>query len=145
MSDILLKSYKIEYEQTPITLPKLRKKYSLTADDTRGWRKQLVRTSQPDIITVMPPPTEIEPTTDNTHIVIGEMEESILKAKKLAIARVVSYFDGLDPTAEIEVKEFKDMTGVLTSLGDSIKRKEENGPTVNILVQNLMKRLVDDC
>lgn len=134
MNPLLLKSYKLEYETTDIPLDKITKKYNIDIMDTKDWKKK--KKTEPQTIVEKPKPLAEKPPND--------MEEEIIAAKKKAISQVKAYFDNIDLSDEIEVKEFKDMVGVLTNLGDSIKKKDD-GPTVNVLIQNLMASLKDDC
>ncbi len=47
---------------------------------------------------------------------------------------------------ELSIKELKEIEGIVSSIESSIKPKQkEEVTTVNILVQNLMDRTVDDC
>jgi len=132
--NILIKAYQSEFENSDISIPELCKKYNIASTqlgDTKNWKKPA-------------------PTKQTQPIVIVEDKpflEEIQEVKKLVIISTREFFENYDPSM-VSTKEFKDMSGVLKDLeaGEFVRQgKLNNGPTVNILVQNLTKRFKDDC
>lgn len=145
MNPIIKKAYKAEFETSNISIPDICKKYNIIPEDlgdTSDWEK---RASEPntDIIVIDKEeditPSEIVDTDDC-------MLDDIREIKKLALDSTRQFFQDYD-TNEVSTKEFKDMVGVLKDIesGELVRQGVDKGPTVNILVQNMVERFKDDC
>jgi len=146
MNPITKKAYKVEFETTPITIEELLVKYEITKEElgsTDIWEKRVKPT---EIITKPRAPQKNLPDTilDDEKSMLDEIDDT----KKLVLVKVKEYF-GVDGDSDFaSTKEFKDMVGVLKDLeaGELVKAgKDDKGPTINILVQNLTERFRDDC
>ena len=123
-------AYKIEYETTDITLDELVDKYNLEPSSVSSWKKK----TKQEVV-----PATIVPTT--TVVTADTILDDILEFKKNAIAHAKEFM--ANDVRFSEVKEFKDMVAVVTTLEASLK--EQKQPIVNVLVQNLTERFKDDC
>lgn len=121
MIDTVLLSYRMEYENTDISIEDLKTKYTLTEADIQGnkhWKK--------------PPSTP--PQTNST-------KSNIESFKVLVVEKALEYIEcGLrDP------KELKDLVTIVDTIEKSYGKPETTTPTINILVQNLVEKYKDDC
>jgi len=152
MSPILLKSYRIEYETTSITLPEIIRKYSLKQSQTSKWKKQ--PQSVPPMI-IKPRPLEILTTPENTPAAPGTTTLEVVNSfDKVKLLEDINSFkvDAVKYAREqiaeadfLEVKEFKDLVAIVSTVETSLKDNKDTGPTINILVQNLSEKFRDDC
>jgi hypothetical protein len=117
--------YKKEYETGNLTLPQIQEKYQLSEADTAGWKKK-----QPLV-----QPSKSLPVEKSSNT----LEEDILELKKEAVKYIK---EQLSESHLLDIKEFKDLVSSIKALEDG--NKTQQGPTVNILVQNLTERFRDD-
>jgi hypothetical protein len=134
---MFIDAYRAEYESTPITLEELATKYSLTQEDLKDastWKAY----SPP--ATIVPAPRTLRapaPTTSDLTVT-----EKIEKFKEDALEHCLTF---MSQQAEFaEVKEFKDIVAIVDSIEKSYKSTKDTGPTINIMIQNLMERFSDD-
>jgi len=143
MNPLLLKAYKAEYENTEISLEKLRLKHKIPPDvDTSSWQKKEESTT--DIDTSNQAGTPDLPEEPEQHLVTEQhmLTSKITNFKVKALDHAIECME--DPTY-LEVKEFKDLVAVVTNIEGSIKEKHNPATTINVLINNLTERFVDDC
>jgi len=139
----LLLSYQMEYEATPdFTIEDLCIKYDVKTKDLKGHTKWTKQSEQPPVISEVidkpiVKPRDIVPKT--TEELLADVEDF----KHLAVAHAVKFMR--EDARFAEVKEFKDMVAIVDSIEKSYKDTKEQGPTVNILIQNLAEKFKDDC
>ena len=154
MTKTLLQSLKMEYENSDISLADLCLKHGVFADELTGadsWEKSEEYQPKPDDTPLIPeilPPTqptstEPQPTAEETPEDIALVLENIQVFKK----SVVEYaLDFIQSAHMAEVKEVKDVVAMVDSIEKSYKDlKPQQGPTINIAIQNLVSRFKDDC
>ena len=134
MSPLLL-SYKIEYETAPISIDELCDKYNITKEelgDYHTWTKKPILPMTPPSAPSQLPivPQEISPLDR-----LAEVKEQLISTCKTIVEQQGAYTD---------VKELKDITKVITDLEASYKDTKDQGPTINVLVQNITERFKDD-
>ena len=121
---MLTQIYQAEYESTPISKSELQSKYNLDTlpDEHTSWRKQANLT-----------PISTQPQSElTTQDIVDDAK------RKLAIyAR-----DALAEGSFLEVKEVKELSAIISNLDD--KKASTQGPTVNVLVQNLVSRFAEE-
>ncbi len=143
MSPILLKSYRIEYETTSITLPEILKKYKLKEEQTEKWVKQ--QNSTPPII-VPRSDIDAQPGTSTTLVSKDFDKDKLLEDISQFKVEAVKYaVDTIKDSEFLEVKEFKDLVAIVATVETSLKDNKDTGPTINILVQQLTEKFRDDC
>lgn len=138
MNSTKKKAYKAEYELTSITKEELISKYNIDKDilgDISHWKKKAstpIRESNQVIASPKPPP-------DN-------MLDSIYEAKKDVLVSVKSFLVSFE-LDEYNTKAMKDVVGIIKDLesAELIKEGKSSGPTVNIAIQDIVKRYEDDC
>lgn len=143
MDKTMLLSYQIEYETTGIPLVDLCDKYNLELEEleqhAKDWKQALVPAAPEQQTLIVPTevedrfPTEVE----------DSIAEDIKEFKALAIKQAMHFIK--EEAKFAEVKEFKDMVAIVDSIDKSLKGTSDSGPTVNIMVQNLLRNLSDDC
>ena len=159
MKDILLDSYKTEFETTDISLTELMTKYNLTKKDLKGytkWSKQtdlqstqefasnqqiiLATLPQTTLLSIATPPADTEPPAKELTVL-----EKIDQFKEKAVDRALNFIQVEAQFAE--VKEFKDIVAIVDSIEKSYMKPGPNDgqPQINILIQNLMQNFKDDC
>lgn len=145
---------KREFETTDLTIEQVCEKFKVKLEDLgpySTWQKEL-----PEPIEVIVEPTKplapVETATSYQHPqnnIDTEEYESILdivdEAKREAAMKARDFFKSMD-FDEVSTKEFKDMTGVLKDIesGEFTKSGKDKGPTINVLVQNMMEKFIDD-
>jgi len=142
MNPITKKAYKFEFETSNISLQELIDKYQITKEElgnTTGWKKRELPTSKP-----------AHKCKEKQKLSLVEektMLEEIQDTKVLVLATVKEYFGPDGDSGMASTKEIKDMVGVLKDLesGELLKDGKGQGPTVNILIQNLAEKFKDDC
>ena len=136
MDKLLLMAYEEEYRTHPtLTIDNICEKYSVDRKDLTGchtWTKQ-------EIV----PKQHIAPKQEIASIDIQTKEEKIEEFKKLALDHALSFMRTDAKFAE--VKEFKDIVAVVDSIDKSYQKAPTDTTTVNVLVQNIMQRAIDDC
>jgi hypothetical protein len=143
MNPMLLQSYRIEFETTPITIPELCDKYDLTTKDLKGYTKWKKHAPRKDIITpqktdiITDSPIESEESTDIS------LKGKIARAKELAVDKALEILE--TPSRFLEIKEFKDVVSVIDTLEKSTKDQKPEGNTTVVLIQNIMNSAMDDC
>lgn len=173
MTKILLKTYQNEYEKTDISIDNLCLKYSLSTKDLKGytsWTKPKKLTDITELIDSEPLTADSEKLKDiivHPKAIINESElitkpktsildtpedadkatmEDIKTFKKAAIKEALRFIK--DDAKFAEVKEFKDMVAIVDSIEKSYRVDGPTGPTINVVVQNLVNRFKeapDDC
>lgn len=134
MSPILLKSYRIEYETTPIGIQEIRKKYNLTEKQVEKWTKQ---PQNLPISKSAPVPATLVEDFD---------KDSLLQDINSFKVGAIKYANQQLEDAEfLEVKEFKDLVSIVSTVETSLKDSKDTGPSINILIQNLSEKFTDDC
>lgn len=146
MNSMLLQSYQIEYETTPITIPELCDKYELTTKDLKGytrWTKtDSTHESKPNSDLIIPAKTDILTTTsDSTDD--KTLKEKLAEAKQLAVDKALEILK--TDARFLEIKEFKDVVSVIDTLEKSTKDQKPEGNTTIVLIQNIMNSSMDDC
>jgi len=130
----LVQAYKLEYETTPdLTIDELCQKHDIVKEqlpDYKQWKKQV------DIISGEL--TQEVVVSENPKIL-----DDIERFKQLAVQRAVEFIE--QDARFAEVKEFKDIVAIVDTIEKSYKNKTTNEPTINILIQNLVKKFNDDC
>lgn len=143
----LLLSYQIEYENTDITIDELCSKYDVTTKQLKGYTKWSKKTSETNELPELIEPSKPIVTKKPADITIVNDKEQVLsdidEFKRLAVAHAVKFIK--DDAEFAEVKEFKDMVAIVDSIEKSYKDTKEQGPTINIAIQNLVERFKDDC
>ena len=139
MSPLLL-SYKIEYETTPISIEELCDKYSITREelgDYQTWTKSLPLSQGQHQLTPATAPNEQHIVTQDISPLdrLAEVKDKLISTCKAMVDQYGIYTD---------VKELKDLTKVITDLEASYKDTKDQGPTINVLVQNITERFKDD-
>ena len=146
LNPLQVRSYKIEYETTDITIEQLKLKYKLPDSlDTSTWHKEV---PPPPVLTVLtdptetaPPPAEV-PDTSSSEKMLSDIHEF----KELTVARALNFMKNDGEWAEI--KEIKDMVAIVDSIEKSVRPQVPESPagiTVQVLVQNLMSEFKRDC
>ena len=136
----MLAAYREEYEATPgLTIDELLAKYDITTKDIKGYTKWEKRTASPIKPIIVPKPllVTIQPSPEKKT-----PQESIDEFKELALDHALNFMK--NDARFSEVKEFKDIVAIVDSLEKSYNKMTDSGPTINILVQNLMERFKDD-
>lgn len=146
MNKILLDAYEHEYMTTDITRDQLLQKYALKDQQLPQWQKTIGST---DII-IAPKEnlsTASEPNSAVQLVTIEKNEQMIEEINSLKSGIIKYCKDSLRTSDHLEVKEVKDITGILSSLEDSLKPKDkaENTNVVQVTVQNIMNNFKDDC
>jgi len=140
MSPLLL-SYKIEYETTNISINELCEKYNITKEelgDYQTWTKLALEPEQPVTQTTpaIAPSQQPIVTQDISPLdKLAEVKDKLISTCKAIVEQQGIYTD---------VKELKDITKVITDLEASYKEAKDQGPTINVLVQNITERFKDD-
>lgn len=136
----MLAAYREEYEATPgLTIDELLAKYDITTKDIKGYTRWEKRTA-PKPAATKPLPSAA-PQTD-TLLEKKSPQEAIDEFKELALDHALRFMK--NDARFAEVKEFKDIVAIVDSLEKSYSKSTDSGPTINILVQNLMERFKDD-
>lgn len=160
MTKLLLASLRIEYETTSITLDSLCHKHKVKLPELKGsseWQKRpgIEEPKEPTETIVIPDitinipeqpkaTTIVIPDTPIDTSVTASMEDKIRDFKEKAIDAALVFIN--QDVRFAEVKEFKDMVAIVDSIDNSLRKPGlNNGPTINILVQNLAERYQDDC
>ena len=143
MDSTQLLSYQIEYESTEITIDELCYKYDIKKKDLKGhkdWEKPSTTTSEEIQHTIVPTTTStiVPATTEHNSLI-----EDIMEFKRLALAQAMHFIK--EEAKFAEVKEFKDIVSIVDSIDKSLKDTIDTGPTVNIMVQNIVEKFKDDC
>lgn len=145
MNPMLLQSYRIEFETTPITIPELCDKYELTTKDLKGytkWKKpkqKIITPAKTDIITAPTSAVESKESLEDDLSLKGK----IARAKELAVDKALEILE--TPSKFLEIKEFKDVVSVIDTLEKSTKDQRPEGNTTVVLIQNIMNSSLDDC
>ena len=152
LNPLQVRSYKIEYETTDITIEQMKLKYKLPDSlDTSTWHKEV---PPPPALTVLTEPPETAPppaeSPDTSSLGNGPGVERMLsdihEFKELTVARALSFMKNDGEWAEI--KEIKDMVAIVDSIEKSVRPQVPESPagiTVQVLVQNLMSEFKRDC
>ena len=84
-------------------------------------------------------PTEPEEIDDKD---LADMKATIKRFKKKAVDECLSYLE-----EQVDTKEFKDIVSIIDTIEKSIEPKKTDAPTIqlNVMVQNLMAGIPDDC
>ena len=139
----MLAAYREEYEATPgLTIDELLAKYDITTKDIKGytkWEKRTAPLIKPIKPVIAPKPL---PATNQPPLEKKTPQESIDEFKELALDHALNFMK--NDARFSEVKEFKDIVAIVDSLEKSYNKTTDSGPTINILVQNLMERFKDD-
>ena len=140
----LLLTYQAEYETTPdLTIAMLCDKYSVETKQLKGYTKWKKRESEVDIIAT----TDIIATPAlATDIIVkdkADLLNDIDEFKQMAVKHAIEFMH--NDIGFAEVKEFKDMVAIVDSIEKSYVVKDDTGPTINILIQNLAEKFKDDC
>jgi hypothetical protein len=153
MNAMLLESYRIEFETTPISIPELCEKYNTTTKELKGytkWRKDTIAVLDAIDTPMLPAKTieaglVVEDTEEDTAY-LDNMKRDIKEAKKLALAHAKEQLSGVNAKF-LEVKEFKDLVSVIDTLDRSLdkKRDDDKGNSTTVIIQNIMNSFKDDC
>jgi hypothetical protein len=145
LNPLQVRSYRIEYESTDISIEHLRMKYKIPEGlDTSSWKKQSIAILPP--VPIEPLPANPAPLEEDQPNIVIEMLDDILTIKQSAIARIKTWM--ADDAEYAEVKEFKDMLAVVDGIEKSIRPQapaKAEGVTIQVLVQNLMQEFQRDC
>ena len=140
MTSTELLNLQIEFETSPISINELCDKYSVTKKQLKGYTKWKKRIDT----TILPPAPK-----PNTDIVTAEIVETDKLLADIALfkEKAVDYaLSKISDTQYLEVKEFRDLVSVVDTVEKSLKDKDEtNETTVNVMINNIMKGLKDDC
>jgi len=84
-------------------------------------------------------------TIDNSKpLDLSKLRYDIDEFKGLALDHCIKFMK--TDAAYAETKELKQIVDIVTSIESStFKDEKEQGPTINVLVQNLMQGITDDC
>jgi len=163
LPEILTEMYRNEYETTDITKEELCLKYSIehsNIPDIDSWTKPTNDESQEPKTTIdnsdiILDTTIVTPTLDTKKIKKLASSKLVKTPAEPAVADKIKDFKEfaidhalhfIKHDAEFaEVKEFKDMVAIVDSIEKSYKDTKDQGPTVNILIQNLAEKFKDDC
>jgi len=145
MTNTQLNNLQVEYENTPITVKELCDKYSTTTKELKGYTKwkpyvHIPKPSEVLIVPETPKPSEVQivPEPINPKII-----QNINNFKDRAVAYAL---ESITDPQYLEIKEFKDLVSIVDTIEKSVKPKDnDQAPTVNILIQNLMEKFSDDC
>jgi hypothetical protein len=139
LSKTLLLSYQTEYEHSTISIDELKEKYSIKLSDaqTKQWCKHDEHKPQPLLVQEPTSPIIVLP-QDSAY----DMGEDIELIKTNIIKEAKRW--SIEDIDQAEVKEIKEMVALVDSVEKSYK-PEQSGPTINILVQNMMDKFQDDC
>lgn len=139
----MLAAYREEYEATPgLTIDELLAKYDITTKDIKGYTKWEKRTA-PKPVAPKPLPSTTPIATPPADLLEKKTpQEAIEEFKELALDHALKFMK--NDARFAEVKEFKDIVAIVDSLEKSYNKTADTGPTINILVQNLMERFKDD-
>ena len=151
----LITTYRLEYENTDISIDELCLKYDVSRDDlinSNTWHKtsecipELVTSEVQQVknkvtkiamMTAEPlAPQDIAPTSN-------DMLEQIEEFKRIAIAYALKFIKTEAEYADI--KDFKEVVNIVDSIEKSYKNNRPTETTVNIAIQNLVERFSDDC
>ena len=141
MTKLLLTQYRLEYETDPdITIEQLVEKYNLKLEDLKGYEEW----AKPHDNNPYHTHNDIVP-YEHTSLVppSKDLEGDIKTFKEKAIAHCLAFIE--KDARFAEVKEFKDIVSIVDSIDKSLKGTNDGGPTINVLVQNIAERFVDDC
>jgi hypothetical protein len=150
LNPIRRKAIKAEFEASPLSIQELCDKYNIEQyelGDISKWNKTSATTTQPAIIPVVEP-VKVAPSIplDNIDKDEDDLMVDILIAKRNALNAVKGFFEDLD-LENVPVKDVKDMMSILKDIeaGELVKKKGNDAPTVNLIIQNLVQRFKDDC
>jgi hypothetical protein len=150
LNPIRRKAIKAEFEASPLSIQELCDKYNIEQyelGDISKWNKPSATTTQPAIIPVVEP-VKVAPSIplDNIDKDEDDLMVDILIAKRNALNAVKGFFEDLD-LENVPVKDVKDMMSILKDIeaGELVKKKGNDAPTVNLIIQNLVQRFKDDC
>lgn len=150
LPNILLLTYQAEYENTEITIDKLCIKYDVKQTQLKNRNSWVKKSKEADGIVDTLDTTDIIviPETPETPAIIDTPREELLANvetfKQAAMKEAVRWIGGDAKFAE--VKEFKDMVAIVDSIEKSYKDTKDNqGTTINMVVQNMITKFQDDC
>lgn len=146
MTKALLLSYQLEYEANEdMTIDHLCEKYNITTKDLPGYTKWKHNTSKKDPITLPQKPQPITPTLvpQSPNEAPPTIAQDIEEFKSLAVKKALRFIK--DEADYATVKEFKDIVSVVDSIDKSYGPEESTEPQINILINNITSRFVDDC
>ena len=136
---------KIEYETTGTNIDMLCAKYGI-AKESLGWYIQKEDTPKPLMLIQDIPSKSIK-----TPMTISENDNiltDILEAKQLAVnwALTILKIEDEASVKTLQPKEVKDLVAILDTVEQSItKSKVPEATQFNVLVQNFMDKVKDDC
>ena len=134
MTKLLLTQYRLEFEHTNISLEDLVAKYSLDIEDLKDY-EEWTKGGPP------PAPTVLHSQELVTSPIELTNEEKIKEFKTLALDRCLHFIKS-DVRFAV-VKEFKDIVAIVDTLDK--KSGIDTNTTINVLVQNIQEKFVDDC
>jgi len=146
MTKLLLAQYQLEYETTNISIDELCEEYSITKEDLKGheeWKKKdlLLTTTPPPPDNISIPATQalVKPSLEEPE----DIKAQIAEFKKNTVQHCLTF--SKTDIRFAEIKEIKDMVSVIDSIEKSYEKNQNQGPTINVLVQNIMGSMQDDC
>ena len=141
MTKLLLTQYRLEYETTDITKDELISKYSIDPTTLKGHEDWI----KPHQLGPEDYPSQELVTVDNrltTKEVKASVKDNISEFKELAMEHCLTFMK--NDVRFAEVKEFKDIVSIVTSI-ESSGKDDTTGTTINVLVQNITEGFRDDC
>lgn len=140
MTNTELLNYQIEYEAGGITIDELCDKYKVKRKQLRGYTKWQQPSQR---INSIPTPAVVIP-TNQTEIIVPE--DSLLNDISIFKKRAVKYaLESITDPQYLEVKEFKDLVSIVDTVEKSMKDTNTSETTVNVMINNMMAGLKDDC
>lgn len=132
----ILQSYKIEYETTDITIPDLCEKYNITTKQLKGYTKWIKAVEPTNTIEIQP----TEPAKVLTEPTTQEVPEQIDSIKIQILERTQTLLED----EYIEPLALKNLTDIVLKIEASTKDSPQQN-NINILIQNLRGKYIDDC
>lgn len=170
LSETLLTLYKLEYQTTPITLDLLEQKYETKLPkEAQTWEKLNEAPTNPQPQKVKkaqrksaktPEPTSLEIDTEKALTLVptevvevkdtpqttddpdNEIDTTIKEFKVIALQKALALLKE-DTFNEMETRELKNLVIVVDTI-DKARNKTPESTNVNVLVQNIVNKFIDD-
>jgi hypothetical protein len=141
MNKTELLNIQIEFETTEITIEEICDKYSIKPSQLKGytkWKRRFVQEVKPSDIIVAPTTSPATPPIETNSKIQDDINIFKTKAVKYALEQI-------EDTKYLEIREFKDLVSIVSTVETSIAKNDDSVNTVNIMIQNIMNKYQDDC
>jgi hypothetical protein len=146
MTNTELLNYQIEYEEGGISIDELCSKYNVKRKQLKGYTKWQQPQEHSTPVEVIVPDQPSLPSQPTHHLDIIVPEDSLLNDINIFKKRAVKYaLESIQDAQYLEVKEFKDLVSIVDTVEKSVKGNTQSETTVNVMINNMMAGLKDDC